>query len=91
MIFRIKKSHKLKPIRSRRRKALKATAHAGLQPAMDWLLAHADDPGIDDADTEDAPQTIQQSMAASSPSTNQQATAAGEDDETSADGTYLAR
>ncbi|OZJ05954.1 hypothetical protein BZG36_01180 [Bifiguratus adelaidae] len=29
-------------------KAWKATNGAGLQPAMDWLLAHSDDPNIDD-------------------------------------------
>ncbi|KAG0226855.1 hypothetical protein BGW41_004068 [Actinomortierella wolfii] len=29
-------------------KALKATKYSGLQPAMDWLVAHADDAGIDD-------------------------------------------
>ncbi|KAF9425895.1 UBX domain-containing protein 1 [Podila epigama] len=29
-------------------KALKATKNAGLQPAMDWLVAHSDDADIDD-------------------------------------------
>ncbi|ORX93413.1 UBX-domain-containing protein [Basidiobolus meristosporus CBS 931.73] len=37
------------------KKALKATNNAGLQPAMDWLIAHAEDPNID-APVEEATQ-----------------------------------
>ncbi|KAJ3106403.1 hypothetical protein HDU97_006388 [Phlyctochytrium planicorne] len=36
-------------------RALKATKNAGLQPAMDWLLAHADDPDVEMEEGGDAP------------------------------------
>ncbi|KAJ1554364.1 hypothetical protein HK405_005283, partial [Cladochytrium tenue] len=50
-------------------RALKATKNAGLQPAMDWLFAHADDP--DDVATADTPAEGSDTAAA----------AAGNDDE----------
>ncbi|XP_033110468.1 UBX domain-containing protein 1-like [Anneissia japonica] len=39
---------------NRARRALAATKYKGAQVAMDWLFAHADDPGIDDP-IEEAP------------------------------------
>ncbi|KAK9710220.1 hypothetical protein K7432_008570 [Basidiobolus ranarum] len=45
------------------KKALKATKNSGLQPAMDWILAHAEDADIDVA-MEDAPQVEEESHEA---------------------------
>ncbi|KAF8933619.1 ubiquitin-related domain-containing protein [Dissophora ornata] len=40
--------------RNRVLKAMRATKNAGLQPAMDWLVEHSEDPDIDDAIPEHA-------------------------------------
>ncbi|XP_042228110.1 UBX domain-containing protein 1-like isoform X2 [Homarus americanus] len=37
------------------KKALSATGGGGIEQAMEWLLAHADDPGINDPPAEEAP------------------------------------
>lgn len=36
-----------------RKKALAVTGGGGVEQAMEWLLAHADDPGINDPPAED--------------------------------------
>ncbi|KAF9158901.1 hypothetical protein DFQ26_007115 [Actinomortierella ambigua] len=48
-------------------KALKATKNSGLQPAMDWLLAHSDDADIDDPIGESAGGTLGGSSSSSAP------------------------
>jgi len=35
-------------LENRIEKALLATSNRGMEPAMEWLLSHADDPDIDD-------------------------------------------
>ncbi|KAJ2011477.1 hypothetical protein IWW57_006608 [Coemansia sp. S610] len=39
-------------------KALKATNNSGLQPALDWLDAHANDAGIDDPAVDEGPSEV---------------------------------